>query len=500
MSAAVTAWKTYSEPVGPDTLNDQYEAYLALYEGTAFRLLSGKRQGVFKDQRVYRNTRLVYSHVANVVDFYRGATYLGQLATDGKRLPDGSRGAIPIDPQTGNDASDAQLFKAIAGLWALWNWQDGMTIRPQFVPMLGDGLTELVDDPNRHAAWPQFVWPGYVTDLDLAITGSQINVSAYTLEYRAIRQTERGEDSFNYRKEVTKEAYRYYKNDAPWSDMSENGHGEWEQENPYGFVPAIWDRYKRGRGNRGIAAIANARQSLYELNSTFSHAIDYQRKQFAAPVGVKGAGGAVSQIVGPTRTSDPAQLAESLGLVDLGENGSFEAVQLDIGKTLDMLKEVKADILEMNPEASFYHDLRQMSSLTGPAVERALGDAVGRVNLFRTGMDSNTVKLFQMALAMMGFRIQRGEWGTLNPRDEVYRPYNLDSYKAGLMDMTILGRPVVPQTMDERLDELAKQEALQTRWALGETGLDEDTVQAIRDDMAAQVLADFGGDVEGQVA
>jgi len=494
--AAVEAWRTYSAPVGPDSLNDQYEAYLALYDGTAFRLLSGRRQGVFRDQRVYRNTRLIYSHAASVVDFYRAVTYQGQLATDGKRLPDGSRGAIPIDPQTGNDATDEQLRAAIAGLWSLWNWQEGMTIRPQFVPMLGDGMTELIDDPVRHAAWPQFVWPGFVNDLTLDITGT--NVTAYALEYQVTRPTPRGEDTFTFRKEVDKKAYRYYRNDAPWDDP--DGHGAWEQENPYGFVPAIWDRYKRTRGDRGLSAIANTRQALYELNSTFSHSMDYQRKAFAAPVGVKGAGGIASQIIGPSRISDPAALGESLGLVDLGENGSFEHITFDIGKTLEMLREAKAGILESNPEASFYHDLRQMSTLTGPAVERALGDAVGRATLFRAGMDVNTIKLQQMALAIMGFRLNTGTWGTLNPRDEVYRPYGLDSYKAGLMDMTILGRPVVPQTMDERLDELARQEALQTRWALGETGLDKDTITGIRDDMAGTVVADFGRDVEGQVA
>src|SRR5687768_16492641 len=110
--ATVDTWRTYPYTLTAETLDQRYDAYWSLVDGQAFIQLFGRRQGVFKDQRVYRNTRLIYSHSPLVSDFYAAHTYMGQLATDGKRLPDGSRGAIPVDPQTPSSTTDEALLKA----------------------------------------------------------------------------------------------------------------------------------------------------------------------------------------------------------------------------------------------------------------------------------------------------------------------------------------------------------------------------------------------------
>jgi hypothetical protein len=467
---AVMGWQGYSAPDTPETLGERYAANWALYTGTMFDSV-WQRRGIFKDERVYRNTRLVYKPVAAVVDFYASTVYQGQLSTDGKPLPDGSPGAIPLDPQTGDDAANEQLLIATAELWSRWKFQRSMRLRPRYAAALGDCLTQLVDDPARHAVWPQLVWPGYVTELELDIVG---DIKAYTLEY-AITREERGRMvTFRYRKEVDKEQYRYFRDDQPWRDP--DGHGEAVQVNPYGFVPAIWDRHKTVWGDRGLSAIAGIRQALFEYNSFMSHAIDYQRKPFSAAVLLKGSQTGVSkvrEVLGPGREEDSSMLAEGMNVKRVGPDSGYEYLQADIGKTIEILNEIKQGILEENPEASFYHDLRGMSTLTGPAVERALGDAVSRANEARAEHDPQTVKLFQMAITMCGMALNDGRWDAPTSRDEVFRPYTQESFTAGSLDMGILGRPVVPMTEAERLDLILRRETIQYADSFVALGVDE---------------------------
>jgi hypothetical protein len=465
MTGAVTGWRGGEQAISPLSRNQMYALNWAYFDGSAFNA-AWKRQGVFKNQRVYNDTRLVFKHVASIGTFYQSLVYQGPLATDGKRLPDGSLGAIPIDPQTGDKKQDEAIRAAIAEEWSRWNWQHTMTLRPLYTSVLGDVLTEIRDDPSRHSVQPEHIWPGHVVDLVLDSVG---NVKAYVLEYRTTIIENGQEQTILFRKEVDKASFRYYRDDRPWTEADR--HGDAEQENPYGFVPAIWDRHKvvwdTATGTispRGLSAFEDSRQALNELNSMLSHAMDYQSKQFAAPIGVRGTSGSAQ--------FTPEQ-REKLRLYELGENGGFDVLQFDIGQTLELLKWIKDGILEENPEASFYHDLREMTSLTGPAVERALGDAVSRVNLARAGQDPNTVKLHQMATAIAGYRLSRGDWENPTPRDKVFAPFDLDSYKDGALDMTILARPVVPMNAAERLQMALDFERVQYVDTWVDLGLDE---------------------------
>lgn len=496
--SAVDTWRTWGDSTPTvselDARRQRYALAWSFVDGTAFAPM-WQRRGPFRDLKVYKATRMLYSHISAVVTFYGAHVYQGALATDGLRLPDGSRGAIPIDPQTGNDATNAALLRAVSAWWTRVNWQQAMSLRPTYASALGSVLTELIDDVDRHAVWPQLVWPGYVVDLALDPVG---NVKAYATEY-PITVTRAGREiSGLYRKEVTggaDGAFRYYLDDRPWSDPE--GHGDAEQENPYGFVPAVWDRHRLIDGDHGLSAFADTLPALLELNSLLSHGKDYQHKAFRAPVGVKGWSGPAQTVVGPGRDADPTALAESMGFIPLGDNGGIEQLSFDVGQTLEMLEWIKAGILESNPEATFYHQLREMSQLTGPAVERALGDATSRVTLARHGYDTQTIKLHQMAIAMSGYRLNSGAWGQTTPRDQVYRPFDLQSYTDGALDMTILARGVVPQTEAERLELLLEMERIETPSSWEALGLSaEDAAARIAERRAA--LLELGDMASGE--
>ncbi len=441
------------------------------------------------DSALYSNIRLMYSHVQSVVSFYETHVYMGSLSTNARRLPNGSTGAIPIEPQTGDETKDEALLNATAALWTRWNWQQGMSQRPLYGAALGVAFTEIVDDPARHTVWPKMVWPGYVVDLELDIGG---NVKSYALEYQTTIVRSGNQVSGLYRKEVDKREYRFFFNDSPWSDR--DGHGDAVQENPWGFVPAIWDQHRKINGDRGLPAMVGTKQAFEELNSILSHAMDYQNKAFAAPIGVKGG---VSQDGGDKETKQGPQY---LNLLSIPLNGGFDMLQFDVGKTLEIVEWLKKGITETNPEASFYHELRAMSQLSGTAVERALGDAVGRVTQARKGYDPNSVKLFQMSNAMCGHRLNGNDWMNPTKRDEVFRPYDLNSYTSGDLDMTIIGeRGVVERTEEERIRIVQMKESLQFASSLEELGYSaEEAAVMITEREAAMLrrsnlMSGFGG-------
>lgn len=495
-ATALEAWRQGPTPPEIDALQRSYSEKWGLYDGSIFAVAANSNP-YRNDPEVYQGIKLLYKHVEAVVDFYAGSVYQGALADEPEQ------GAIPWKllvsgkvpsqeeiarleaagtPLPVNDATN--LWAAIFELQSAWNWQQQKSRRPMYAAALGDGLVELVDNLDRRFVYPQMVWPGYVRDIEL---DSVDNVRHYVLEYRVEERDKRGAitETYTYSKEVDGEAFRYYKNDSPF----DYGDGT-VVPNPYGFCPAIWDRHQIGAQGmvRGRSATEGTRQALLQMNSIFSHAFDFQRKAFMQPIGV-----ASSRSGGSSRTvdlstppgADRSDLAQTLDYIMLPEGAQYLQAQMDIGKTREMLSDLREGILSENPEASFYQQLREMQFLSAPGADQAIGDVKKRVDHVRDGEDANTVKLFQMSISMCSFRARGEAWRRrqpnrrLTPRQEVFLPFGANAYENGQMDMKILHRPLVEMTESERLDLLLKKESLQSEWAMREARMSKSDIDAI---------------------
>ena len=513
--AVVQAWRDYGAAPVVEAAG-RYAELWQYYDGSWDNLPTLRAQQR-RLPRLYENTRLLWRHGRGTVRLYAQLVYLGSLSTDGKPLPDGTLGAIPIDPQVTGPDADARneaLLRGCAELWTFWNWRRYKSFRPKVTAILGDCLTEIVDDVERARVFPRTIWPGYVTD-DLEIDDAG-NVKRYVLQYqvtvpesRAFGQTTKAE-TYTFRKEVDGTAFRYFKNDKPF-DYSGQGS---EVPNPYGFVPAIWDRFEVGWGDRGISALDPTFRQARQMNSTLSHAIDYQAKQFAAPIVVRGRiqRGRDRTLVMPRPAetgdaqADAEANAETLDLLEVQGDGGIEAIDFDIGQTIEMLRFVQDNILAENPEGQYGQRLREMSQLTGPGAERALGDIVGMVKDCRDSLDPGTVALHQMALAIMGERLKRGDYpaSARTSRHEAMRAFDLDSWKHGDLDMVIRDRPVIAESEREKIDRLVVVEGLETEWGMQQAGIPEDVIRkeiGERDARRQQMTAAFsvaGAGSEGE--
>jgi hypothetical protein len=446
--AAVSEFvRVYNDPEGTQTrgaFQTRAGRYIYLwqyYNNAAFEELAG--WGAYKGQHhLYRHTRSIYNPVRRLVDFYGGIVYPGYLTSDAMPLPDGTPCAIPIS----EDTSPA-LRAAVGQLWQWSNWQIGKALLVRYGAALGDVLLEVIDDTERGKVTLDVTWPGLVRDLELDMYG---NVKSYTIEY----EYEEDDRTYTYTRMVDSESVRTLRNGQPYA-YSEAGA---EYANPYGFVPACWVQHTVTGGEHGDPAVRNI-AAIDELNSLAAHTLDQAHRILETPILISGE--RIEQLEANSKDDSTASLdvrsqrQESIKLLRGSAGAGVHTLRLDPGEALANIERLLANIEADHPELSMYNQLRSMGELTGPAADRLLGDVQTYVDAARASYDTQSVKAFQMAVAIGGWRAQRGDWGPrplLNRQQQAFAPFDLDSYQAGDLDMEIMPRPLVAITERERLE------------------------------------------------
>lgn len=448
-AATSTFVRVYNSPEGEQTRQlfegrqGHYRYLWSWYKSAVFD--DAAAWAVYKSRyNLYRHIRPIYNPARRLVDFYAGAIYPGVLSLDASRLPDGTPLAIPMAEDTPQELKDA-----LGQLWAWSNWTSGKSLLPRYGAGLGDVFAEVVDDPAKGKAWIEVVWPGLIADLSLDPRG---NVDGYRMEYE-VADGEGG--TYTWAKEVDKGETTFFRDDT----VTER------RPNPYGFVPAVWINHTDLGGDHGDPAMRNL-PKWDEINGLASATHDQIHKILAAPVllagmGAAGVGGTQSK-QGSTHDLTAADNSrESVNVIRGGPDAKMQALELPQGDALAHINALLEEIERDHPELGMYHQLRGMSQVTGPGADRMFGDVVTLVNDARANYDRGSVALFQMAIAISGWRAQRGDWGrSLTRQQEKFLPFNLDSFTRGDLDMEIMPRPLVPQTPMERLQEERQRQAL----------------------------------------
>lgn len=470
--AAITTFqRVYADPVG-ETTRGAFEARAArynmlwhYYQNSAFE--DAKLWQAYKAKYgLYRQMRSIYNPARRLVDFYAGIVYQGVLTTDAARLPDGTPLAVPLASDI-----DSALAAAIGQVWRWSNWQAAMRVMVRYGAALGDVAVELVDDVDAGKVVCAVRWPGQIADLTLDDMG---NVKDYALEYA---YEDADGHKYTYRKEVDQTGIRTYRDDQPWMYDGVPA----EVANPYGFAPLVWVKHTDIGGDHGEPALRNI-SKWDELNMLVSATHDHAMKVLHAPLLVVGDN--IGQM-GETQTkrgatadlTNPTGDRESLNLLKADANGDIKAATLPQGDALAIIDHDIAEIEQDHPEIGMYTQLRAMSQVTGPGAERMFGDVRTYVDEARGNYDMQSVKLFQMAVAIGGWRLGLGEggWAQRTRQREALGGFDLTSYARGELDFEIMPRPLVPLTPQEVLD-LERQRA---SLANDQAALAQGTVQGI---------------------
>jgi hypothetical protein len=469
-SEAVTRWReVFSNPGQPAGLShqnrvSQYDLLWSYYANTVFEDV-GKWSAYRSQFGLYRHTRSIYNPVQRVVDFYVNHVYPGVLSEDGLNLPDGVPLAIPLSEDT-----DPKLKDAIAQFWQWSNWQDGLSVMLTYGAATGNTLIEVIDEPERGKITTNVLWPGLIADLQLDSNG---NVKGYALEYQAQdvklfdgshTGTSANRELYTYRKEVDEEAVRTFKN----GNLFDYGPGA-EIDNPYGFVPAVWVKHRNQGGDFGMAAVGGAIPKIDELNSLASHINDQVHKVINGTMVIATSGDVVPLFSGrndrraaQTDVDDFSNAGnaartlnrESLPMLKAPQDTTVSPLAGDLNladaelRVVSLLTEIERDF----PELTFYQQLREMSQITGPAAARLTGDVGMKVQRAQANYDQQSIKLFQMAVAIGGWRLRRGDWQQPTDQQKKFAPFDLMSYERGLLDISILPRPLIQMNESEAID------------------------------------------------
>jgi len=420
--------------------------------------------------RLPRSVRSIYNPTRRAVDWYAGRIYPGAWTEDGKPLPDGT----PHVLQFPTDVIEQRPTLLPAALQALnWgNWQANRIVFEREKGILGTGFVEIVDDLERRKVYPEIIPLERAASVTVDATG---NVKAYEIAYRALDENDR---AYDYRKVVDRDTITIYR----------DRHVTSEDPNPYGFAPGVWVKHRSVQGVFGAPTIAGVIPKIEEINGVATDVHNYIRKLQRQPV-VFWSKQAPKPVVKAGASDEATVVGDSENIAWLhstDENGRVEnmmqAVPIDgAGVRIDkLMEEIEADL----PELTLDRELRGMAQVTGPGADRMMGDVRGRYDEVQANADAGTVKIMQMCVAIGGWRLNTGAWG---PRSQATRQqvkfaeYDLDSYSAGLLDLSLLPRPLVPSTEQERLMALQMRKEVgnlsdnEIRRALGMS--DEDITQ-----------------------
>ncbi len=466
--------RVWSAPTRTDdtTLPDEYvsrnEYYLRLwsyYNNTAFDDTAAWES--YREKfGLYRFQRSIYNPTRRLVDFYVHQVYPGFVTTSDLKLPEGLRRAIEFEN------TSPELMSAIG---QFWHWTNFQTLKDVIVlrgAALGNCLVELVDDLDRKKIWAECWWPGHATEIKLD-SPSRGNVTSYTLSYRT--RDEKG-DMYTFRKQVDKEAIRYFRDGQPFSF---NGRPA-VIPNPYPFVPAVWVRHRNTGETYSQPAIGGSLAKIDERNMLVSWAHDRLYTLMQAPVIISSGGdeGDLDDIdkmnARRRSTSEEADTAtnnrasrtwrERMRILIAPEGSTVSTINLDVGETLKWVQNLTEEIEAEHRELSVFQELSRMSITTGPAMTRLMKDVSDLLLHVQGNYDRSMESLFRMAVAMGGWRANSGAWGPaamMSDGQRKFLAFDFDSYDRGDLDMTIIPRELFPQTEQDKWSaEKAKQDAL----------------------------------------
>jgi hypothetical protein len=391
------------------------------------------------DREIYKKTRLIYNPVPGIVDFY--VDNIWKTDESIRELEDSL--ITPLSAKT-----DPAIIAAVAQLDQWSNWESEKQKVKRFAAATGNCLLQMVDDLEREKILQETVEPWNVKEIELNNVG---DVQSYIIE-KDVWDSEL-KKSYKYRKEVTKEFFAFYRDDRLYDDY----------ENPYQYCPAVWFKHIDDGNDEGLSAFSDFNK-VNETNGLTSHAHDDIHKEIESGklIGVDNpstiqvlTGGSVNSD-GTINETDPrldrvllaAKNTNPISVHDLSGD-------LKLAEAREYINDLKKSFKEDYPELSYLEILRELANASGEARKIALTPAQNRLDNAQGYYNRQLIKFRQMQISAAGWRTKNG-WLNNTPQQQVFAPFNLDSYEKGKIDFQLKQSKLISETEAEREDILLK--------------------------------------------
>lgn len=458
-----SGWDVYDARLSRYAL---YESYL---NGTVYKSINAQAQMLKASNGLYRRIRNIYNPVGRQNKLLTAYIYGGNID-----LENLATGALPI--KTDNPA----LYPALRNLlnWSRWSRQKSMYVR--YGASLGDVFIKVNDDRVAQKVRMEVLHPAKIREMETDASG---NITRVIIEYevdepldlstlkpgaRAFAEQQR--KSYLYTETIDKEWFRTYKDGEPFAyftDMQGRQVAEWQNE--YGFVPLV----KCSHADIGLMYGANAwyesMGKINEINDAASLLNDNLRKStvpLLQALGMSKADGLQFESTG----KDELQI-----LYAPGEGARFDPItlQIDVGGALENIEKMLGELERDMPELALQRIRESGSQMTAPGVRAGYADAFTRIEEAQGAYDEALVRAMQMGVTIGGYN-----------RYEGFERFNLASYPAGALEMTIKPRPVIGDSLSKTdritaLGTLSNQPPAIQRLTLQELDYDEPTINAV---------------------
>jgi hypothetical protein len=387
------------------------------------------------------------------------------------------------------ESTDEEIVAGVAQLDQWSQWKSESTKIKRYAAATGNVLVEGVDDLERGKVYHKCTWAGHVKEIKLNATG---DVQGYTIEYQVWDPGPKR--FFNFQKVVTKEEYRYFYDEKPWTPPGKTGPVE---TNDYGFVFAVWVRHTDEGYIYGVPACRDF-DKVDNVNSLASHIDDFIHRDIESPK-IIGANGDIVPIIGAYKDPQTGVLYPQdprLNWVVLKADTNRGAVSvhdlsgiLKLGEASPELQRQLESFEKDYPELQVDSIMRDKAQLSGAALERMLGPAQNRLDGVQPGYNQQLIKFRQMGLSVAGMRANGGGWTNLTEQQKSFLPFNLKSYERGQIDFNITMSKLVHETEAEKVDTQKKKADLAVvLMDVGVDGLEAMQVAGYTEEKAQEIL------------
>ena len=418
-----------------DARATRYRLLWAMYENSAYRRMHRWSAKYKADFGLYEYIRGVYNPSYRLAEFWRAHLLGGKLdkaAGDGMQVPS----VLPI--VTDNDA----LRPALAALWKASNFQIKKDVLSLWTVVMGDGIIKVVDDTVRKKVFLSMVHPATIQSLDLDNFG---NVKGYIVEERRPDPRKGGANlTVKYTEIASRDGqsvvYSTFLDGQPYS-WDGDGLVTWSE--PYGFIPMVTVQHSNVGSDFGWAESYPGLAKFREADDLASKLSDQVRKMVDSDwlfSGVKA--GTIAFDKPEVDEYQPERGRESVNAMygPLGASAQALVTPMDIAAASGYIKDILADIERDYPELnSDMHNVQ--GDISGRALRINRAPAEDKVLERRPNYDDALVRAWQMAISIGG---QRGYEG--------YKGFDLESYAAGDMEMSIGDRPVFRADPQDKTD------------------------------------------------
>jgi hypothetical protein len=224
----------------------------------------------------------------------------------------------------------------------------------------------------------------------------------------------------------------------------------------------VWVKHLDIGGTCGLPAIKSALAKIDEVNSVVSHTADHIHKQINSPrilwtdSNIKSL---FDKSETPQRRDDVDEFdSRSEQVLLKGKTGGTTDTlvgNLDPQTIIPLIDKVLGEIQSDYPEITVYEKIREQNIVTAPAARIMVGDVQKKLTRPAANYDVASVKLFQMGLAIGGWRARSGAWGAdLTVQQQKFLDFDFSSYSKGELEMEIMPRQLIETSSFETANEL----------------------------------------------